>query len=249
MMWLETLLIFPTWQIPPGDWQPVGLDQEEVEFQAEDGTRLHGWYFEHARPQAHVLYCHGNGEDVSHLGEYMQRLRDEFSASLFVFDYRGYGKSEGKPHEAGVLSDARAAQQWLAQRAGIAPSDVVLWGRSIGGAVAVHAAVDKGARGIIVERAFSSLPEVAATHYPWLPVRRFMRNRFDARAKIRHYSGPLLQSHGTADEIVPFRLGRDLFDACPSADKRFVAMSGVTHNGPNTEDYYTELHRFLQRLP
>jgi len=248
MMWFETLLIFPTWQIPQGDWNPTGLAFEDVYFEAEDGTRLNGWYFEHPDPQIYVLYCHGNGETVAHMGDYMDHLREEYQASVFAFDYRGYGKSAGKPNEPGVLADGRAAHRWLAQRVGVEPDQIVLWGRSIGGAVAVQVAADAGARAMILERTFTNLPDVAVRHYPWLPVRRLMRNRFDSLSRIGEYHGPLLQSHGTADEIVPFALGRELFDAAASDDKQFVAMSGMTHNAPNTENYDTELRRFLDQL-
>ncbi|MFW6170133.1 MAG: alpha/beta hydrolase [Planctomycetota bacterium] len=247
-MWCETLLIFPTWQIPPGDWNPSGFSHEDVFFQAEDGTRLNGWYFASPDPRAHVLYCHGNGEHLAHMGDYMDELREKYQVSIFAFDYRGYGRSEGKPHEAGVIADARAARTWLAKKARIKPEEVVLWGRSIGGAVAVALAAEEGARGMILERTFTSLPDVAARHYPWLPVRLLMRNRFDSLSLISDYHGPLLQSHGIDDEIVPFSLGKALFDAAGSRDKQFVAMPNVTHNGPSSKEYHAQLNRFLKRL-
>lgn len=249
MMWFETLLIFPTWQIPAGNWSPDGFRYYNVEFLSEDGTRLHGWYFPCESPRAFVLYCHGNGEDLGHMGEYMNELREKYRVTIFAFDYRGYGKSEGKPHEAGLVADGRAAQRWLAGRDNIDPDQVVLWGRSIGGAVAVQLAADLGARGLILERTFTSLPDVAAGHYRWLPVRLLMRNRFDSLSRITEYDGPLLQSHGTDDDIVPYELGEQLFAAAASRDKRFVSMPGVTHNAPGTEEFDIEVSRFLERLP
>ena len=248
MMWFETTLIFPRWAIAPGDWQPQGFAYEDVWFTSSDGTRLHGWYFERPGATTYVLYCHGNGEDVAGLGEYMDTLRDRHGVSLFAFDFRGYGRSEGRPEEGGIIADACAAQQWLAQRAGVSTTDIVLWGRSIGGAIAVQVAADYGARGLILERTFTSLPDVAARHYWWLPVRLLMRNRFDSLRRIGAYHGPLLQSHGTADEIVPYELGQQLFAAAAATPKQFVTMPDVTHNGPNDEDYYTELQRFLEQL-
>ncbi len=248
MMWLETTLLFPRWAIAPGDWHPDGLVYEDVCFTSSDGTRLHGWYFEQPGATIHVLYCHGNGEDVAALGDYMDTLRARHGISLFAFDFRGYGRSEGRPAETGIIADARAAQLWLAERAGVAPQDIVLWGRSIGGAIAVQVAANWGARAMILERTFTSLPDVAAHHYWWLPVRRLLKNRFDSRRWIAAFHGPLLQSHGTADEVVPFEFGRQLFEAAAASPKQFVAMSGVTHNGPSDQDYYTELQRFLERL-
>lgn len=249
IMWFETALIFPTWQIPPGDWSPTGIAFEDVYFHAEDGTQLNAWYFAHPAPRAHVLYCHGNGENLSHMGEYMDELREKYQVSVFAFDYRGYGKSDGEPYEAGIISDARAARLCLAEQARIQAEQIVLWGRSIGGAVAIAVAAEEDTRGMILERTFTSLTDVAAHHYWWLPVRRLLRNRFDSLSRIQTYHGPLLQSHGTADEIVPFSLGEKLFEAAPSPHKRFVAMPAVTHNGPSSKQYYAELHRFLEHLP
>lgn len=248
MMWLETALIFPTRLIPPGDWEGKEFAHEDVYFTSADGTRLHGWYFDRPGATIHVLYCHGNGEDVAGLGEYMDLLRTRHSVALFAFDFRGYGLSQGYPEEPGIIADALAAQQWLAQRAGISTQDIVVWGRSIGGAIAVQVAADQGARGLILERTFTSLPDVAAHHYPWLPVHWLMKNRFDSLSCIGRYRGPLLQSHGTADEVVPFAQGQRLFAAAAAEPKQFVVMQGVTHNGPNDEDYYTELQRFLDQL-
>jgi fermentation-respiration switch protein FrsA (DUF1100 family) len=147
-----------------------------------------------------------------------------------------------------VVEDARAAQRWLAQRVGLSTSEIVLWGRSIGGAMAVQLAADPGARGLILERTFTTLPAVAACHYPWFPTRWLMRNQFDSMSRIGAYRGPLLQSHGTADEVVPFAQGKQLFEAAAASPKQFVAMPDVTHNGPNDGDYYTVLQRFLDRL-
>src|SRR5439155_9610288 len=110
-----------------------------------------------------------------------------------VFDYRGYGKSEGVPTEEGLLRDAQAARRWLAQRTGVRESQMVLMGRSLGGAVAVHLAAEGGARGLILESTFSSLPDVAAEHLPWLLPYWMMTQRFDSAEKIKRYQGPLLQ--------------------------------------------------------
>ena len=120
MMWLETTLIFPTMGHPARRLAPGrGSRYEDVFFTSADGTRLHGWYFDQPGATAYVLYCHGNGEDVAGLGEYMDALRDRHRISLFAFDFRGYGRSAGRPEERGIIADACAAQQWLAQRAGV----------------------------------------------------------------------------------------------------------------------------------
>lgn len=227
--------------------RPPTVDFQDVYFTSADGTRLHGWYAQHPAPRAHVLYCHGSGDNVAHLGKLLQYLRDRVRVSVFAFDYRGYGRSEGSPSESGVLADARAARAWLARRAGIDQADVVLLGRSLGGAVAVHLAAESRPRGLVLESTFTSLPDVAAVQYPWVPVRLLMKNRLDSLSKIAHYYGPLLQSHGDADEIVPFVQGKRLFDAAPGR-KRFVPIAGARHNDPQTRAYYRALTRFLDGL-
>jgi len=247
MMFFEESLIFFPARYPEGDWQPEGLVFKDAWFQSADGTRIHGWYLPHERPRAVVLYCHGNAGNVSHRADILQILHESVGVSVLAFDYRGYGRSEGKPSEAGILADARAARAWLAQRAGVAPGRVVLMGHSLGGAVAVDLAADDGARALVVEGGFTSLPDVAAYHYPWLPVRWAMRTRLDAAGKIAAYRGPLLQSHGTADTIVPYRLGRRLFEAA-NEPKQFVTLPDLDHNDPQPVEYYRALVAFLDEL-
>ena len=127
-------------------------------------------------------------------------------------------------------------------------SQIVLMGESIGGAVAVDLAADGGAPGLVLENTFSSLPDVAAFHYPWLPIRLVMRSTLDSAAKIRDYHGPLLQFHGDADQIVPYQLGQRLFEAA-NEPKRLVTIPGGDHNDPRTRKFYQELDAYLAGLP
>ncbi len=170
-------------------------------------------------------------------------------ASVLVFDYRGYGRSEGTPNEAGILADARAARAWLAGRAGIQADQVVLLGESLGGGVQVDLAASDGARGLILLGTFSSLPDVAAAHYPWwLPVRLLMRTRLDSLAKIGRYHGPLLQIHGDHDSIVPLACARRLFEAA-NEPKELVVIGGGDHNDPLSPRALQAIDQFLERLP
>ena len=246
MMLLERSLIFLPAPYPEGDWQPATFAFEDAWFQADDGTRLHGWYVPHESPRAVVLYCHGNAGNITHRSPIVQVLHDEVGVSLLIFDYRGYGRSQGRPDEPGILADARAARHWLAKREGIAPERVVLMGRSLGGAVAVDLAAKDGAGALVLESTFTSLPNVAAYHYPWLPVRRLMRTRLDSVAKIRDYHGPLLQSHGPADTIIPFAEGRRLFEMA-NEPKQFFSIVGRDHNDTLPDEYYRALTEFLER--
>ncbi len=244
MMFFEESLIFVPARYTRGDWQPEGLPVEDAWFEASDGTRLHGWFVARESPRAIVLFCHGNAGNVTNRAFLLRDLRDRLGVSALVFDYRGYGRSEGRPSEEGILQDARAARTWLADRADVAESEIVLMGRSLGGAVAVDLAAEEGGRALILESTFASLPDVAAHHYPWLPVRMLMRTRLDSVSKIGRYDGPLFQSHGTADRVVPLASGRRLFEAA-GQPKRFVELPGADHNSPYPRDYYRKLSAFL----
>jgi fermentation-respiration switch protein FrsA (DUF1100 family) len=247
MLFLENSLIFYPSVYPNGIWKPPGLAFEDAWFRASDGTKLHGWYVPHPDPRAVVLFAHGNAGNLSHRWDVVQDLSGPLGASVMIFDYRGFGRSEGKPSEQGVLDDARAARRWLAERAGVDESHVVLMGESIGGGVMVDLAAGDGARGLVLENTFSSLPEVAAYHFPWLPVKLLMRTRLDSAAKIRDYRGPLLQFHGDADTIVPFKLGQRLFDAA-NEPKQLVVIPGGDHNDPRTAAFHRAVDAFLARL-
>ena len=247
MMFFEESLIFVPLNFATDDWQPSDLAIEDARFQADDGTSLHGWYVRHEHPRAVVLFCHGNAGNVTHRADVLRRLNRQAGVSTLVFDYRGFGRSEGKPNERGVLADARAARAWLAQREKLPENRIVLMGESIGGAVAVDLAVE-GARALVLENTFSSLPDVAAYHYPWLPVRWLMRTRFDSAGKIGQYHGPLLQSHGEQDTIVPIRFGRRLFEAAQEP-KRFLSVPGCDHNDPRSREYYETLAAFFDSVP
>jgi fermentation-respiration switch protein FrsA (DUF1100 family) len=165
-----------------------------------------------------------------------------------IFDYRGYGRSEGAPDEEGILLDARAARRWLAARANTTEEQIVVMGRSLGGAVAVDLAARDGARGLILESTFTSLPDVAVDHYPFVPAGLVMRNRFDSLSTIARYHGPIVQSHGTADRTVPFHLGRQLFEAA-NEPKLFFEIEGGDHNDPQPRAWYDALSRFVESLP
>lgn len=249
LMFFEESLVFVPQKYPSGNWSPAGVEFADAEFTASDGVRLHGWYVESDNPRAVVLFCHGNAGNITHRVDRIEELVDQLGCSLLLFDYRGYGRSEGKPTEEGILLDARAARAWLAERAGVSEEEIVLVGHSLGGAVAVDLAAKDGARGLILENTFARLPDVAAVHYPWAPVRLLMRTEFNSIEKIAGYHGPLLQCHGDADEVVPFEQGKLLFEAAVSSRKHFHVIPGGLHNTPHPEWWVDELDQFLQSLP
>ncbi|MBS0204335.1 MAG: alpha/beta hydrolase [Planctomycetes bacterium] len=245
---LERSIVFQPARFPVGEWEPGSIAPEDVQFTAKDGVRLHGWYVPHPNPTAVALVCHGNGGNVSLLAETLSILNQRHNLSVFAFDYRGFGRSEGKPSEQGLYQDARAARAWLAARENIAETDIVLMGQSLGGAVAVDLAAKDGARALVLASTFTSLPEVASNLMPVLPVRFLMTYQFDSVSKIRDYHGPLLVSHGSADELVPFELGRKLFNAAGTDNKQFVEVAGGRHNDPQPEAYRQALEQFLIKV-
>jgi uncharacterized protein len=263
MMFLEESLVFFPSKYPQGNWRPRGLPFEDAWFQAADGTKLHGWYvpceklesskgtvpFSLTRKsgQAPILYCHGNAGNITDRVYILEKLHNIADASVLIFDYRGYGRSEGKPNEKGVLSDARAARAWLAKREKIAEKDIVVMGESLGGAVAVDLAAKDGAKGLVLISTFTSAPDVAAYHYPILPVRLLMHTQLDAVGQIANYKGPLLQMHGEADTIVPFKLGRRLFDAA-NEPKQLLDFPHHDHNDTPPDQFFDALKEFLKKL-
>lgn len=246
---LEQSLVFAPLKFPGGDWSPPqDLNLEEVQFAASDGTRLHGWFCpSHLEsPRAVVLYCHGNGGNVSYCTDVLRDLR-ALGASTMAFDYRGYGKSEGVPDEAGILADARAARAWLAGRAGVAEREIVLMGRSLGGGVATDLAAQDGARGLVLESTFTSVPTVAGANTS-RPVAWLVRTRLNSLEKIARYHGPLLISHGDADQLIPYDHGKQLFAAAPGP-KRFITIAGGGHNDPQSAEYFAALDSFFGEVP
>ena len=190
---------------------------------------------------------HGNAGNITYLWPDLRFLTEGLQVSVFAFDYRGYGRSDGVPSESGLLDDARAARRWLAHRTGVAEREIVLLGRSLGGAVAVDLAAADGARGLILESTFTSLPAVANDALPLWPG-MLMLNRYNSLKKIGNYAGPLLIAHGDADEVVPFAHGEQLV-AAANEPKRFVRISRGDHNWVPPQYYEQELQQFLDALP
>jgi hypothetical protein len=243
----EQAHLFPAARYPDGDWSPAGFVFEDAWFTADDGTALNGWYYPHEKPAATVLIAHGNGGNMTGYAGLLRELHDRHRLSVMIFDYRGYGKSDGEPGERGIIQDARAARKWLAKRERIAEADIVLLGHSLGGGVMVDLAAGDGARGLILASTFTSLPDVAAHHYWFMPVRLMMKNRLDSLDKIGEYEGPLLQVHGEKDKTVPVAQGKRLF-AAANDPKQLVVNREGGHDDPFTEEFHQALERFLTSL-
>ena len=207
--------------------QQFGLSYEAVTFRTSDDIALSGWYVPAERARGVVLFFHGNAGNISHRmlsTQIFNRLRFD----TFIFDYRGYGKSEGRPDEVGTYRDAEAAWRYLVKERNIDPSMIVVFGRSLGAAIASHLAVKHTPRALIVESAFISVPELAARFYPFMPVRWLSRFQYATKDHVQKVACPVLVVHSREDDIVPFDHGRTLFEAA-RPPKDFLGING-SHN-------------------
>ena len=228
----------------------VGLAADEVFLTAEDGVRIHGWYLPVEGSRRTVLICHGNAGNVSHRLDRALLIQSNLGAAVFLFDYRGYGRSEGSPDEEGTYRDARAAYRYLERDRGLDPDRIVLFGESLGAAVALQLALEKRAAALVMESPFASVPAMARALYPFLPLGPVVRTRYDNLAKIGGLRLPLLVLHGDRDEIVPFAQGRQVFEAAPGP-KRFYAIPQARHNDTYVaggEAYWAVWREFLDGL-
>jgi pimeloyl-ACP methyl ester carboxylesterase len=246
---MESRLVYQPPAPRDGAKEATSLGAEEIWFESEDQTKLHGWFLPVVNAPRAIVFFHGNGEDAEYNLNWAAELRTRFRAAVFVFDYRGYGHSEGSAFENGVILDGIAAQQWLADRMKWNTSEIILYGRSLGGGVAVAAAAELGAKALIVENTFANMVDVAADKYSYVPVRVLMRNSYLSQKRIANYSGPFLQFHGADDVLVPIDLAKPLCESAPTTNKQFVEVPGCGHNDPLPEHCYETLVKFLDSLP
>jgi len=227
--WIENFFLYHPFREISATPAQYGVPYEDVLFPASDGARLHGWYVPPVEAEGPVvLWAHGNAGNISHRSENIALLRRETAAGVFIFDYRGYGRSEGRPGEAGLYADMRGAYAWLRGRA--PAGRIFFFGRSLGATVAVRVAAEGAeARGLILESPFVSLAEMGELMFPFLPVRRLLVQEFDTARWLPRVKAPLLFLHGDSDEIVPFSQGRRLYELAPGP-KRFHAIRGARHN-------------------
>lgn len=245
----ERFLFFPI-KYPAGDWNPAahGVPAEDVFFATADGVRLHGWFAPTQEPLAPtLLYFHGNAGNLSDRLDNIAFLL-ALPANVLAVDYRGYGKSEGRPTEQGVYLDAQAAYDYLRRERGLAPDRIVLLGQSKGTAVAVDLASKRKVAGMILEAGFPSVKRVVQ-RLTWLPGLHFiLRSKFDSASKLKEIRAPVLVAHCRQDPVLPYELGEELF-AAANEPKQFVSYSGECHEPlfiANPDDYAAKLRAFLQ---
>lgn len=235
---------FPGSGQTPADF---GLDYEDVALSTGDGEVLHGWFLPVDSARGAIVYCHGNAGTISHRRKALTGLV-RLGLDVLIFDYRGYGQSTGSPTEAGTYLDAMAAWRYVTETRDRPASRVVIWGRSLGGAVALGLAaqVDPGA--VVLESTFTSLPELAVHLYPFLSA-PLVDIQYASLARIRELRAPLLYAHSPQDDLIPPEHGARLFAAAGSSTKAFVRMAGTHNAGHLTLDRHTaEVDRFLRRV-
>jgi uncharacterized protein len=220
---------------------------QEVSIASGQNQKLHGWWVPATGPaRGTALFCHGNAGNISDRLDTLQILRNQLSLNILIFDYRGYGKSPGSPSEQGLKDDAAAAWKYLTLERGVAPDTIVIWGRSLGGAVAVHLASNNRPGALIIESSFTSMPDLASILYPYMPVRLLCRNRFESEKIIGSIKCPVLIAHSPQDELVPYKLGQRLFLAAPEP-KRFLQLQDDHNNGflRSVNTYVPAINTFL----
>ncbi len=247
----ERQIIYHPYKYPEGNWSSVSttIFKEDVHFMAGDGVKLHGWYVPSTKAKATLLWFHGNAGNITHRLDNIEMLRP-LNLNIFIFDYRGYGKSEGAPDEKGIYSDSQAAYDWLVKDKNILPDQIILFGRSLGGICAVEVASKNPAAGIILESAFPSAQRMADKIFPILPLGWAIKSRFDAISKVRNLELPKLFIHGTRDEIVPYEMGRELFSAA-AEPKTFYDIPAAGHNDTflvGGADYFNALGQFVKNV-
>jgi pimeloyl-ACP methyl ester carboxylesterase len=251
----ERLIYFPTktWAATPAT---VGLPYEEVWFETADGVKLSGWFVPHHQTQDGasdssrkvILFFHGNAGNISHR-LWSLELFHRLGLSTLIIDYRGYGQSQGSPGEQGTYLDAEAAWRYLVADRQIPPDRIIVFGESLGGAVAAYLAQTHSPQALILFSTFTSVPDMGAQAYPFLPVRLLARVKYDTLARLPEIHCPVLLVHSPGDEVVPYSHGQRLF-AAANAPKEFLEIRGRHNEGVlvSAMGYEAGLASFVSKL-
>lgn len=247
LMLLENRLVFhparaeSSW-VPP----PANCVVGDVWLDLADGTRLHAWWFPQPGATGALLYCHGNAGNLSYRGQAAQALAETLGVSVLLFDYPGYGKSEGKPSEAACYAAADAAYDWLVEQQKIPAEQIILYGKSLGGGVAADLAVRRPHRALLLLKTFTSIPDMAWKQFPFIPTRWLVRNRFDTLSKIGRCTRPVVIAHGDRDGLIPLWMAEANYQAAPTP-KQFFLLPGAGHNDMLAPSFLRELRAYLDQ--
>ncbi len=241
----RTFVFFPERRLPFTPSQ-FGMKYEDVYFDAADGVTLHGWLIDAGDDAPMVMWFHGNAGTIADRLDNARLLFDR-DLSLFMVEYRGYGKNDGEPSEKGIYRDGQGAYDYLISR-GIAPENLIIFGRSLGSTVAVYVASCNECAGVILETAFTNMAEMAKTHFPIIPGLGAFKNKFCSIDRITSIRAPILFIHGDRDELVPHKFGRKLYNAARS-EKEFYTIPGAHHNDTYVvggKEYFDRFERFVR---
>ena len=241
----EKMVFFPGKRI--GDTpEAAGLPYEDVYLVTDDNIRIHGWYVPHPDAKATLLFFHGNAGNLSHRLESISIFHD-IGLSVFIIDYRGYGRSGGRPSEHGTYRDATAAWNYLVDERRLRPDEIIVFGRSLGGAVAAWSAAKVRPAAVILESTFTSVKDLGKHYYPYLPVSWIVRIHYPVDEYVTSFECPALVIHSHQDDVVPVWLGQRLFEHVPEP-KMFLPISGDHNNGflLSRDAYVSGIKRFLQ---
>lgn len=216
-----------------------GMKYHELRIATDDGETLHAWFVPSDDARGTVLFSHGSIGNISQRIDAL-RIWHELGFDVLIFSYRGYGQSTGRASEDGIHRDAEAVWQWLMDERGVAPEEMVLFGHSLGAAVATRLAAHRSPGALVLEAPFISVPELGADRYPWLPARRLARLDFPVAELVSEVDSPVMVIHSREDEVVPFRHGEAVYEAAPMP-KRFLELTGShTKAFLENEDTYVE---------
>ena len=222
------LVYFPSREINTTP-DKAGISHEPVRFRTEDWIDLSGWYIPAPNACETILFCHGNSGNISHRIETI-KIFHRLGLNTFIFDYRGFGESEGSPGEEGTYRDAEAAWNYLTETLHKAPQDIIIVGRSLGGAIAANLARGRQSKGLIIESSFTSAPAIGRKFFPFLPVGLITRFVYSTDKYLKEVNCPILIVHSSDDDLIPFEFGKSLFESAPEP-KQFLEISGGHNNG------------------
>ena len=247
VFFMQSRLVFVPFRTIDATPDDVGLPYKPVRLTTDDGLKLLAWFVPSEKPRATVLFCHGNAGNISHRLDTLHLLH-KMHLNTFIFDYRGYGQSEGKPSEGGTYRDAMAAWHHLIDTEKIPPGQIIIFGRSLGGAVAAWLATHTTPKALILESTFTSVPDMGAKLYPFLPIRLLARIRYPTLERMAEVRCPVLVVHSPDDDIVPFAHGQRLFEAAREP-KELLKIQGTHNEGfVSSGELYTHgLDRFITR--
>lgn len=247
LLGFENKLVYHPWSAVEYWTPPPGLKYEDVTLKSNTGDTIHAWWCPDPQATFTILFSHGNAGNLSGHAHIIAAIRARVPCNVLIYDYPGFGKSTGKPNEAGCYAAAEAAYQWVTNTKQEPTEKLLLMGQSLGCAMSCHLAVKVEHRGLVLLSPFTTIRDIGQEVLPIFPVKWIMRHRYDNRSALQQYQKPLLIGHSTVDEVIPYHHGKDLFDAAVTKQKTFCEISGVGHNdfAPN---FFAAMKVFVEGL-